>query len=135
MKKQENTFIGSVHKRLPPKSELYWMKNYNPFNGGIADCWYSANNDLWIEYKFIPKMPVRAIVTPDCSVLQLDWLRGRYEEGRNVWVIVGCPEGGVLYTDLTWENSMPAEEWVGRVQGRDKLANVIKAFCFSGRKP
>ena len=53
----ENNFISSVHKHLPMK--LYRMKNNNPYNGGIADVWYSGSKaDLWIEYKFV-KLPAR----------------------------------------------------------------------------
>jgi len=79
------------------------MKNNNPFTAGIADMWYSGTcNDLWVEYKWLPKKP-KVFFTPALSKLQLKWLKERYTEGRNVAVIVGCPDGAVILRDLIWE--------------------------------
>ncbi len=129
----ENTFIGSVHKHLP--MELYRMKNHNEYNGGIADCWYSGKRDLWIEYKFIvvPKRDTTVIdlvggKDPILSHLQQEWLRQRHMEGRNVWVIVGCKEGGVLYRNLGWEPSASAGNFRSWIQTRKDLASEIANF-------
>lgn len=121
--KPESTFIAGVHRHLP--KHIYAMKNNNPYVGGIADCWYSARKDMWIEYKFIPKIPVRADIRPDCSALQLEWLKRRYEEGRNVAVIVGCPDGGVIFPDRSWENSISRDEFIRSVKPRADLAKWI----------
>ena len=48
------------------------------------------------------------------TLLQLQWLRGRYEEGRNVCVIVGTPVGGVIMRGLEWEAGVTAEDFVRR---------------------
>lgn len=110
------------------------MKNSNDYNGGIADVWYSGSKaDLWIEYKFLPRTPQRGVVwlckpnvkKPDLSVLQQEWLRGRYEEGRNVGVIIGCPEGGVLLKQKDWELSITAEEFRSWLMTRKELADWI----------
>lgn len=97
----ENTFIAAVHKHLPP--DLYRMKNHNPYNGGIADVWYSGLvTDLWVEYKFevLPKRD-DTVVPIDLSLLQREWLTRRHREGRNIGIIVGCKEGGVWLPGVT----------------------------------
>lgn len=91
-KQPEGTFIASVHKHLP--EGLYRQKNHNPYNGGIADVWYSGERDLWVEYKFLvlPKRDTTVIdlvggKEPSISRLQQEWLHSRHCEGRNVGVI------------------------------------------------
>lgn len=99
--KPESVFIASIKRHL--NAAIYALKNNNPFTGGVADLWYSGHSgDLWVEYKWLPKKPAKSF-TPTLSALQIKWLRERYEEGRNVAVIVGCPEGGVILRDLEWE--------------------------------
>ena len=107
----------------------------NEYRGGTADWWYSGTKkDLWIEYKFLPRVPQRGTVwlckpdvkKPDLSRLQQDWLRGRHVEGRNVAVVIGCPSGGVVLRDLEWERAFSATEFVSRIQTRNQLADWIK---------
>ncbi len=129
----ENTFIASVHRHLPV--QLYRMKNHNEYNAGIADCWYSGKRDLWVEYKFIalPKRGTALIdlvggKSPALSHLQQAWLRERYSEGRNVWVIVGCKEGGVFFRKRTWETPVTADDFRAEIQSRKDLAAEIANF-------
>lgn len=62
---------------------------------GIPDCWYSGpRGDLWVEYKFQPAVH---LVTPALSELQKAWLNDRYDEGRNVAVVVGLSLKEVLW--------------------------------------
>lgn len=72
------------------------MKNNNQYRGGIFDCWYSGTcADIWVEYKYGKN---------ELSPLQKEWGKDRYIEGRQVYVIIGSPEGGVLYTTPeSWE--------------------------------
>lgn len=124
--KPETTLYGYIHKHLP--REVYRMKNNNPFVGGIPDCWYSGNvHDLWIEYKWLPRVPQRGVVSPTklLSDLQAKWLRERHNEGRKVAVVIGCPSGGVALAGLTWEVDIPAKEFVSQVQSRLALADWI----------
>lgn len=123
--KPESALILSIHRHLPDK--LYRMKNHNQFISGPADVWYSGcEGDIWIEYKF-ETLPKRSDTTiqPNCSRLQLDWLRDRHKEGRNVAVILGCREGGVIYQNLEWETFMTKDEFVKRIQTRAQLAQWI----------
>ena len=130
--KPENTFRSSIHKHLPV--ELHHEKMNNPYSSGTADDWYSGMKaDLWVEYKFLPRKPQRGNVwlcnpnvkQPPLSVLQQRWLRGRYEEGRNVHVVVGCPEGGVIMSVLSWEEPWSAEKFAQNLLDRKALARWI----------
>lgn len=91
----------------------------NPYIGGTADSWYSGKKgDLWVEYKFLPSIPQRGIITAKrlgLTALQLDWLEGRYKEGRNVAVIVGVPGGGIIMRDLLWAKDLPASIFAKRI--------------------
>jgi hypothetical protein len=130
--KPETTFIRSVHKHLPPEREFYRVKMSNPYTSGIADCWYSGSTrDLWVEYKFTERLPVRVNLIPDLSKLQLDWLMKRHEEGRNVVVIVGCKDGGVVLPDpLTWSEGVPPSSL--KLLSRKDLAVAILSHCSLG---
>jgi hypothetical protein len=121
--KPENTFILSVHKYLPPKDVLHREKMNNPYRSGTADWWYSGSAaDLWVEFKYIPKLPVKALVLPDLSPLQKDWLDGRYKEGRNVAVVVGSPQGAVIYRSLQWLEPISPGEFLQRCVSKQQLA-------------
>ena len=127
--KPENQFIAGVHKHLPSVRILHREKMNNPYRGGTADLWYSAKvSDLWVEYKFLPRVPQRGIIDAariNLSSLQQEWLRGRHEEGRNVGVIVGCPAGGVVLRDLAWEEGISVGAFVEQMLTRQKLAQWI----------
>lgn len=100
----------------------------NPYRGGTADWWYSGFlADLWIEYKYVDRLPTRTgIITPDVSDLQRKWLHGRYREGRNVAVVVGHPEGGVILRALSWEHAIPIDEFRERLITRLAIAQWIQ---------
>ena len=122
--KPETQFIIGVHKYVP--HFIYRMKNNNPYIGGIPDVWYSGNKaDLWVEYKYIERIPQRALILPALTELQLKWLQDRHQEGRNVAVIVGCPEGGAWYDNLAWETSLTNNEFRTQLRSRKELAKHI----------
>jgi hypothetical protein len=125
--KPETTFSGSVNKHLP--AWVYRMKNNNPYLGGLPDMWYSGpGGDLWVEFKFII-MPKRVDTTIkfDLSKLQQEWLRGRYEEGRNVGVIVGHKDGGVWMPGIDWDDTYAAVDFLRLHRTRKELASIIEA--------
>lgn len=103
------------------------MKNNNPYVSGVPDCWYSAEGggDMWIEYKFVQRIPVRSLVKVELSALQRQWLSERYKEGRQLAVILGCKEGGVLLNDLEWESDINPNEFHTRLQDRRAIAMNI----------
>lgn len=121
--KPETTFYTSVHRHLPPVDQFYREKMYNPLRGGMWDFWYSSGTDLWVEYKFLV-LPKRdsTLIQPSLSALQVDWGRGRYNEGRNLAVIVGCKEGGVILRNLEWEAPFFCAEFRKRLLTRQQIA-------------
>jgi hypothetical protein len=124
-RKPETVFIASVHKHLP--KDLYRIKNNNPFAGGQADVWYSGMRaDLWVEYKFAARVPKTGL-SADLSELQKIWLHDRHKEGRNVAVIIGTKEGGVLLRNLAWENTISPEYISNNLQSRQDLARWIQS--------
>lgn len=135
----ENTFIGSVHRHLPDDGP-YHMKTYNPMTGGTPDMYYSGKKaDLWVEYKFI-HLPVKdttvinlIIPSPktdsEISALQQDWLMGRHSEGRNVAVVVGSKNGGVLLMGDSWNTTYSKAQYTEWMMDRKSLARKIAEFC------
>lgn len=106
--KPETRFYMSIHRLLC--KNLYFEKMHNPFRGGTPDVWYSGTlDDLWVEYKWLVKVPVRAPVkvTPLLSPLQQQWLENRYDEGRNVVVILGSAKGAYIYEGINWKQELP----------------------------
>jgi hypothetical protein len=123
--KPENQFISGIHKYLQHDAP-YREKTNNPYRGGTPDVWYSGDKaDLWIEYKFLPRKPQRGSVTAELTELQKLWLRKRHAEGRRVYVIVGCPLGGVIMRSLEWEQPIPVDEFNERIATRKELSDWI----------
>lgn len=143
-RKPENSFIESVNKFLPIKKKrlcvkalqnhpaekhIHYEKMNNPYSSGTWDGWYSGlGGDLWVEYKFLPRVPQRGSVNPLklLTTLQVDWGNERCAEGRNVAVIIGCPTGGVLLLDRRWEVELTASQFTSLIRSRENLASWIK---------
>lgn len=124
--KPETTFSKGVLAHIP--RDVYHMKNNNPYLGGVPDLWFSGNfADLWVEVKYLPRVPRRDSVVPTelLSRLQAQWLERRHREGRQVAVIIGCPDGGVVLPGITWQDEISAMSFVARIQSRPALAQWI----------
>ena len=125
-RKPENTFRAGIHKYLP--NQIHHEKMNNPYSSGTPDDWYSGNrSDLWVEYKYLARTPSRADVKPSTllSALQLKWLNGRYEEGRTVAVVIGCPDGGVILRDQEWMWDYTPQMFRDRLVPRQAIAQWI----------
>jgi hypothetical protein len=95
----ESGFTRAVNKLLP-QNVFAWKINAR-YAGGVPDCWYSSpDGDMWVEFKYLPKLPKK--LTAKLSALQKQWLAARHQEGRNVAVIVGSPEGSVILQNMKW---------------------------------
>lgn len=132
----EAALINGVHKYLPDEDLFHREKMANPWRGGTADCWYSGVIDLWVEWKFIelPNRPETIIdltagKDPPLSHLQQQWITRRQAEGRNVWVIVGCKQGGVVLRGRQWARAWRTDDFKFEVQPRIKIAQAIVDFC------
>jgi hypothetical protein len=107
-RKPENVFINKVHKALLKRlKDVYPEKTNNPYRAGIPDCVYEGYLGYhWIEYKWLPKEPVRSF-TPGVSSLQYDWLVRAYNKNRHPWVVVGHPGGCyILQRPESWKGSV-----------------------------
>jgi hypothetical protein len=123
--KPETTFTMSINRQGILK-ETYFEKMHNPFRAGTADYWYSgAVGDLWVEYKYEPSLPKIKEYRPDLSPRQEKWLGDRYADGRNIAVILGLPEGGVIYTHKSWLFAFTKAELMTRCVPRPQIAEWI----------
>jgi len=105
--KPESVFIRSVHKNFGPVRP-YFEKNWNAYRAGTPDVLYSGDEGvMWVEYKYLPKLPTRVPLELDLTSLQARWLANRSSEGRHVAVILGLPEGGIVFDNLTWRPTSP----------------------------
>ena len=96
---KEKDFINKVHKSLPPN--VYRWKINDGFHGGIPDTYYeSSKNIVFIEYKFIPKLPVkpRSKIKVNTSSLQKQWLQRAKNNNVPAFVTIGSP-GPIVITD------------------------------------
>jgi hypothetical protein len=121
--KPENRFIAGVNKHLP---RTYAEKMNNPWRAGTPDVWYSGDRgDLWIEYKFIERIPRSKDILPDLTPRQKRWLNNRFEEGRNVAVVLGTPTGGVIYRDKAWLIPLDQQALTDLLVPKDEIARWI----------
>jgi hypothetical protein len=98
----ENTYIARVHKVLP--DTVYREKTNNRFRRGMPDVYYEGDkNCLWVEYKWHPRRPRSLSVSGLLSPLQRKWIHRAAANNRPVAVILGTPDGGILFPDLSWE--------------------------------
>ena len=124
----EHAYIRSVHNNIKKyHPAVYVWKINDPYQGGVADCYYSAERDMWVEYKFVPKLPVRpdTPVRIDLSALQQEWLRARHEQGRNVAVVVGSPDGATILPGLAWEAGISAADFRSSMVDKKQVVNYI----------
>jgi hypothetical protein len=125
--KPETTFTQAVHKILGSLEHnghrTYYEKMFNPYRSGTPDVWYSGYSaDLWIEYKYIPVLPVRADIKLDLSERQKEWISLRRLEGRNVVVVCGSKCGAVIFVNGDWLNPISPAEFQQRAISRKELA-------------
>jgi hypothetical protein len=124
---KENQFRISIHKHMV-KEKPHNEKMHNPYRGGTADDWYSGTKrDVWIEYKWQPKLK-SVLVSKLASPLQYLWLTRRHEEGRNVLVIVGFPQGGIVIYPHEFDKRVPVTTVELRLLKRKALADFITEF-------
>lgn len=129
--KPETNFSNAVRSALP--EGIYSMKNNNEYVAGVPDLWFSGpKGDLWVEMKFVPKLPVHVPLRPYelLSPLQLKWLGDRYNEGRNVAVMIGCKRNrlieGIVLCDLAWEKDIHPQDFNTLIVSKTELVSFIR---------
>lgn len=138
MSKPEATFITSIHRYLKPIEELDAIGMGGTYTNGIADVYYDGpKSDLWVEYKFIERMPkkldlLKPTTKPTLSALQDHFLKRREDNGHLAWVIVGCQEGGIILgKSIAWRAVVPTQQV--QLFNRRALADLIcQAVCGYG---
>lgn len=107
--KPETRFCHRVHRHFP--RSMYVEKMFNPYRGGTPDYWISGYAaDAWVEYKWLPKKPVRGVKNP-LTALQKQWLDRAHAHGRNVYVAVGCPDGVAVLAAGRWNEPLIQGSW------------------------
>lgn len=120
----ENSFWQALRKKLVPK--VYALKLNVRYVAGVPDVWLSGSkDDLWLELKFLPKLPPVIDCTKLLSVGQQLWLEGRHNEGRNTSVLVGSPEGHVLYDGLDWKSQMTRGTFIQSCKTTSDIAELL----------
>ena len=119
----ESGFTSSIKAKLP--SRIYSWKINCKYANGIPDSWYSGPvSDLWVEYKYVKTLPKNG-VKPNLSPLQEKWLKDRHSEGRNVAVIVGSPDGCLIYTNLEWTKHKSLDHIITKQDVIDFITNSV----------
>lgn len=130
----EHSFIKSIHRYIP--SETYRWKINDNYAGGVPDAFYCNNgNVLFIEYKYVPKPPKRGstVIKPDLSANQLIWLRGRHEQGIPVGVVLGMPQGNIIFSDPLWEIGLPKSQLEKYYLNNKGIASIIHTHCIGDK--
>ena len=97
----ERTFKQKLRALILPHCYIQSMSSLA--TAGTPDLWLSGSKDLWLEVKWdeTTKGPIK----PKLSPLQLQWCNHRFDEGRQVLVLVGTnSKEGILYGAKHWEN-------------------------------
>lgn len=102
------------------------------FTAGVADVWYSGTSrDLWSEHKRLVNLPpvLDLANIKYLTKLQQKWLRDRYDEGRNISVVVFTADWGhVLLLGMDWDRRIPKREFIQRSRTMKELAQDIKEY-------
>lgn len=130
--KPETVFTASINRLL--KDQVYFEKMHNPFRAGTADYWYSGDKgDLWVEYKFTPSLPRSNDYSLNLTPRQVRWLTDRHEEGRTIAVILGVPNGGIVFPGNSWNRKFSTAKLQARVLTRKELAAWVLAKVGTSR--
>lgn len=127
--KPEARFVTSVNRYLPKR--VYTEGMANPYRGGTPDSYYeSVSNQIWIEYKWVSRIPKELNLThskskPCLSQLQQRWLRRAHENGVPIAVIVGHRNGGIILPGLTWDTTLTKEDFEKLSKTRKEIAEWI----------
>lgn len=120
----ENTFWQALRKKLVPR--VYALKLNLRFAAGVPDCWLSGSEqDLWIELKYLQKLPPVVDPTKLLSALQQEWIKERFDEGRWVGVVIGSSQGHLFFPGLSWQDTVSREQFIQSAKKTGDLAEEL----------
>lgn len=125
----EHSFIRAVHGYLP--SELFRWKIHDTYAGGVPDSFYvGPANALFVEYKYIKKLPARATTKlhTTLSKQQIMWLEKMRSFNFPAWLIIGAEDRCVIVEDNYRSPILKADFDIHAVKFKD-AANSIADFC------
>ncbi len=102
----EHSFVKAIHGKV--SSDIFSWKINDRFAGGVADAYYAGPADfVWVEYKYIPKFPVRdsTLIKPCVRPNQITWHKRMQALGHNSLLMVGCEKSVYMNHDpRTWSD-------------------------------
>lgn len=129
----EHSFVRSIHSKLP-KSIYRWKIN-DSNQMGVADAFYSGPHGfVFVEYKYLPRLPTRntTIINFGISPAQQLWLRGRHLDNIDIAVIVGSPQGVVVFEGLGWDKTLNRGEIEMLLNPMSYAVTWIQQQCLGG---
>ena len=129
----EHSFIKSIHRSL--STDVYRWKIHDTFTGGVPDSFYAGPAGiLFVEYKYIPKLPVKntTVLRTTLSALQKQWLNRMVDFNQQAAVIVGCENTAVILTNKTWCQNITKQYYVDNAIVRKSVAYWIQSVCLQG---
>jgi len=120
----ETSFWQSLRKKLVPR--VYALKLNLRFVAGVPDCWLSGSEeDLWLELKYVQKLPPIVDSTKLLTALQQQWLAERYAEGRRVGALIGSSDGHLFFSGLSWQKPISREKWIQTGMTTKEMADFL----------
>ena len=123
----ESQYTARVGRLLP--DDVYLVKINVRFGAGVPESWYSGPvRDLWVEWKWLTRLPPLIDPRKLLTGLQQDWLIKRHHEGRHTAVIIGCEKGGIILPNLTWQTPIPRADFLVNALHQRAIAEYIRNF-------
>jgi hypothetical protein len=130
----ERSYINKVHQQIIPEWNLHKQASTGMMGAnGTPDYYYEGfKSVVWIEYKYVEKLPARFdIVDPSCrfrlSALQRAWLNRANKNQVNVAVVLGSVEGALIITRGRWEEQIDTHK--NRVANRIVMPSDVAFFA------
>lgn len=127
----ETKYWQALRKKIKDRLAYVWKVNAN-YEAGVPDWFASDKSAWWIENKRIkngaklPPLVLDLTVHKDyLSINQQLWLQRRFDEGRNVGVIVFGQAGHIWLPGKEFMTPVSREEYLERAMTMDELSNLM----------
>jgi hypothetical protein len=98
----------------------------------VPDAFYGGPNGvLWIEYKFLQKLPIRDTtqIKVNLSPLQVNWLTQLSECHQNAVAIVAIGANAVILRAPFWCGTITKQRFLDDAMSKKQIANFICTQC------